>query len=321
MIKNHRMFDPSLTDSIGQLDCVYRFAIEKESVRGQCVRLGPAWQELREYADYPPSVSELLGQATCAVILLAATLKFEGELTLQLQGDGPLRLVVAQCTHDFKIRAVARFDRERIASQMRFNQLVGQGQIVVTIESGAIGSRYQGIVSINESSLAASLDNYFNHSEQLPTRVVLAAAAGTAAGLLVQRMPDHGGNADFLSIEMNPFEAADAALTRLTTDELLVRPINDLLQSVMLGYDLRLLKLHTVRFECRCNKQRVSSMLRSLGQIEVDSIIAEQGAVTVTCEFCQRPWVFDAIDADSIFAEAKITASVSIPDSGVARAS
>jgi len=146
------------------LDVALRFTVEHQSVRGQFVRLGPAWLELREHADHPASVRRLLGEASAAAVLLAATLKFEGELTLQLQGDGAVRLLVAQCTHDLRVRAVVRFDaasfegeRDGIGAELDFPSLVGRGQLAVTVESTQGGARYQGIVPLGGDSLAAAL--------------------------------------------------------------------------------------------------------------------------------------------------------------------
>ena len=303
-----------------QLDFVQRFAVEHQSVRGQFVRLGPAWLALREHADYPEPVRRLLGEAVSAAVLLASTLKFEGELTLQLQGDGAVRLLVAQCTHDFRVRGVARFDRARAETAADFAALAGSGTVVVTVEANRLGSRYQGIVPINGGSLAVSLEHYFESSEQLPTSVVLSADDYGAAGLLVQRMPDHGGvvggvatsaGADDATAATHrrleadrTFAAATAAIASVEADELLVRPPEELMRRSFAGLDLRVHESHPVEFRCRCSAERVTGMLRSLGAAEVESILAEQGAVTVTCEFCHRPWRFDAVDASRIFGEA-----------------
>lgn len=292
-------------------DIVRRFTVEHQAVRGQWVRLGPAWLALREHADYPEPVRRLLGEAVAAVVLLASTLKFEGELTVQLQGDGAVRLLVVQCTHDFRLRGVARFDRDRVTDGAPYATLAGNGQIVVTIEADRAGSRYQGIVPIDSSSFAASLESYFDNSEQLPTRIVLAADDAGAAGILVQRMPQHGGisgadSAGSAALRETEswatYEQATAALQSLEPDELLARPANDLMQRIFPGLDLRLHDSQVVRFRCRCSAERVSGMLRSLGRSEMDSIVAEQGAVTVTCEFCHKPWRFDAVDIAGIFA-------------------
>lgn len=290
------------------IDLVQRFVVEQQSVRGQFVRLGPAWLALREHADYPEPVRRLLGEAVSAVVLLASTLKFEGELTLQMQANGGVRLLVAQCTHDFRIRGVARFDRERIANEDGFASLAGEGTIVVTIETGKQAARYQGIVPIGGGSLAASLEHYFETSEQLPTRVVLGADDFGTAGLLVQRMPGQGGFAGegrTLEDEADrTFAAACEAITGVQSDELLARPAAELMRRTFAGLDLRIHGSHAVGFRCRCSAERVEGMLRSLGASEVESIIAERGQVTVTCEFCHKPWGFDAVDVSRLFGPA-----------------
>ncbi len=155
--------------TVNESDKVRRFVLERHPIRGHAVRMSAAWQSLREHQDYPPAVQQLLGEAVAAVVLLAATLKFDGSLTLQLQGKGLVSLLVAQCTHDFKVRAMARHDP--IGGEARFSLLAGEGQIVVTVEASDRASSYQGVVPITGDSLAESLEAYFEQSEQLPTRV------------------------------------------------------------------------------------------------------------------------------------------------------
>ena len=299
-------------------DVVRRFVAEHQDVRGQFVRLGASWLGVREHGAYPPAVRELLGQATCAAVLLASTLKFEGVLTLQLQGDGPVRLLVAQCTDDFRVRAVARFDPERAAGG--FRELAGDGSVTVTVESDRPGSRdprsrYQGIVPLEGDTLAESLEQYFRGSEQVPTAVRLGAEDAGATGMLVQRLPSVGGTA--ASDEATAaaargdearatFASAAAALADIGADELLRRPGEELMQRCLVGVDLRVFEPRRVRFECRCSPERVAGMLRGLGEAEVRDVLAEQGAVTVTCEFCHRPYRFDAVDAEQLFAPAAV---------------
>ena len=174
-------------------DLVRRFVLERHPIRGHAMRVSRAWHDLREHQDYPPAVQQLLGEAVGAVVLLAATLKFDGVLTLQLQGKGLVSLLVAQCTHDFKVRAMAR--HEPLGGEAGFRSLAGEGQIVVTVEAADRASSYQGVVPITGNSLAESLEAYFQQSEQLPTRVLLAASTGVVAGMLVQRIPGAGGQA------------------------------------------------------------------------------------------------------------------------------
>jgi molecular chaperone Hsp33 len=291
-------------------DEVRRFIVENRPVRGHWVRLEGAWRELRAHKEYPEPVRELLGQAVAASVLLAATLKFNGTLTLQLQGNGAVRLLVAQCTHDFRLRAVANFDEaavEGVISESHggtaFRRLVGtEGRIVVTIESEERNQRYQGIVPLSGASLADSLESYFATSEQLPTRVVLAADSERGVGVLVQKLPDPA-NADESDMKA-VWEAAQRGIDRLSTTDLLLRPVEELLERGFAAHDMRLFKGAPVQFECRCSEGRVSSLLRALGEDEVRDVLKEQGAVTVTCEFCHRPYRFDAVDVEALFADA-----------------
>ncbi len=305
--------DAADAGAVDAVDAAFRFTVEHQAVRGEFVRLGPAWLALREHADYPAPVRRLLGEAAAAAALLAATLKFDGELTLQLQGDGAVRLLVAQCTHDLRVRAVARFDAARFdgGAEPAFAALVGDGQLVVTLESGQGGARYQGIVPLAGGSLAAALESYFGQSEQLPTAVVLGADDGRAAGLLVQRLPQAGGTETEAPLAAREAEAdrtledARLALAGIAADELLSRPVGELLRRACVGHDLRLQPPRAVGFRCRCSRERVAGMLRALGAEELDSIVAEQGAVTVTCEFCHRPWRFDAVEVSGLVDEAE----------------
>lgn len=284
-------------------DHVRRFVLEQHPVRGHAARLARAWLELREHQDYPPAVQRLLGEAVAASVLLAATLKFDGVLTLQLQGKGLVTLLVAQCTNDFKVRGMARhepFD----GAEPDFRALTGEGQFIVTVEARDRASSYQGVVPITGASLSESLEAYFVQSEQLPTRVMLAATPGVLSGMLVQRMPGQGGHQEVDPAALaSAWMKADQAMAALTTDELLASDIERRLVRMFGADEVRLFGEHDVTFECRCSRERVANMLRSLGSEEVRSVVAEQGGITVTCEFCQRPYQFDAIDGEQLFNE------------------
>jgi molecular chaperone Hsp33 len=307
------MNSPSIVSS----DQVRRFIFENQPVRGHWVHLEGAWRELRAHSSYPPVVTELLGQAVIASVLLAATLKFRGTLTFQLEGDGVVSLLVAQCTHDFRVRAVARCDRAAVqaltaegAGTARgaalFRSLVGDaGRITVTVEAEEKSLRYQGIVPLSGTSLAESLEAYFACSEQLPTRVLLTADESHGAGMLVQKLP---GAEDSLIGESGAVEeawaGAQAGITQLGLGGLREHGIEELLAQGFPGHDLRLFRGAPVRFECRCSEGRVAGLLRALGQDEVRDVLKEQGSVTVTCEFCHRPYRFDPVDIEALFADA-----------------
>jgi molecular chaperone Hsp33 len=292
-------------------DVVRRFIVENRPVRGHWVRLDAAWRELCAHADYPQPVRELLGQAVAAAVLFAATLKFRGTLTLQLQGDGAISLLVAQCTHDFRLRGVARFDDDRIAAILDdasrnedlFRELVGSsGRVAVTIEADERSMRYQGVVPLHGGSLADSLEAYFASSEQLPTRLILAADDERGAGFLVQKVPG-AAHADESELE-ETWRDAQRGIEKLSAADLLACPVEELLERGFAEHDLRLFRGAPVQFECRCNQGRVSGLLRALGAEEVRDILKEQGSVTVTCEFCHRPYRFDAVDVETLFSEA-----------------
>ena len=286
---------------MSQTDLVRRFVLDRHPIRGHAVRLSQSWISLREHQDYPPAVQHLLGEAVGAVVLLAATLKFDGVLTLQMQGKGLVSLLVAQCTHDFKVRAMARHDP--IGDEAGFRSLAGEGQIVVTVEAADRASSYQGVVPIAGNSLAESLEAYFRQSEQLPTRVLLAASSGVLAGMLVQRIPGEGGTQAQLdeAAQESAWQKADAAMSGLTRGQLLEDDVEQRLVDMFGVDEVRVFSGHEVKFECRCSRERVANVLRSLGVEEVRSVIAEQGACTVTCEFCQKPYKFDAIDVEHLF--------------------
>jgi molecular chaperone Hsp33 len=287
-------------------DQIRRFIFEGRPVRGHWTHLDSAWRELRTHRQYPPLVDELLGHAVAACALLAATLKFRGTLTLQLQGDGIVNLLVAQCTDDNRMRAVARYDAPSLAAVAThsppgelFRQLTGgAGRITVTVEAEEKSARYQGVVPLAGDSLAQSLEAYFASSEQLPTRVVLAADAQRAAGMLVQKLPEPTA-----ASARDVWQEAQWGMQRLTPRMLLGGSLEANLAAIFPGHDVRLFAGAPVEFACRCNPARVAGVLRALGSEEIRAVLREQGSVTVTCEFCQRPYSFDSIDIETLFAD------------------
>jgi molecular chaperone Hsp33 len=308
------------------------------------VDLDSAWRELRAHQEYSPAVRDLLGEAVSASVLLAATLKFEGTLTLQLEGRGQVRLLVAQCTHDFRVRAVARLSDDEeddsngdgsaamstnapkflelgagevgsdpfagitqavsAASAETFRRLVGeQGRVLVTIEAAERDMRYQGIVPLSGDSLSECLEEYFASSEQLPTRVRLAADEQRAVGLLVQKLPERSGEeAEQDSAAAEAWRQAERGIESVQAAELLNASLQNVLASRFGQQDVRVFKGAKVEFACRCSEARVAGVLKTLGAQEVRDVLREQGAVEVTCEFCQRPYRFDAFAVEQLFA-------------------
>ncbi|MCZ8131866.1 MAG: Hsp33 family molecular chaperone HslO [Steroidobacteraceae bacterium] len=288
-------------------DTVRRFLFERFPVRGYVVHLDASWRALVEHHDYPPVIRDTLGEAAAATVLLASTLKFEGLLTLQMQGPGPMHLLVSQATHRMAIRAVARFQGE-LPPERRLQSLAGtEGHVTVTIESEDRTNRYQGIVPLVGDGLAACLQHYFERSEQLPTRLWLAATPERAAGLLLQRLPT-GASASSEEDEMQAAEGDENwnrvlhLAQTLTPDELVKLPGSELLRRLFHEEDVRMFDAGPVFFQCTCSRERVTGILRSLGEREVMSVVEERGEVEVRCEFCNRAYRYDAVDVAGLFA-------------------
>jgi len=279
-----------------------RFLLEAQPLRGHWVRLGGSWQELRAPRVYPPVVEALLGEAATAAVLLAATLKFSGTLTMQLAGSGRVRLLVAQCTDDFRLRAVAHHDLAGDEA-VDFAALVGAGNLVVTVQSSEAAAHYQGVVPLEGRSLGECLERYFERSEQLPTRLLLLADAERAGGMLLQRLPAHSADGEGAgALLQTAWEELQQGLEQLAPEVLLRGAAEDAVRQVSGAHDCRLFGPTPVRFGCRCSDERVAGLVRSLGPEEARAAIAEQGTLTVTCEFCGRAYRFDAVDVEQLFA-------------------
>lgn len=286
-------------------DTLRRFVFDRFPVRGHVVHLDATWRAFQEHHEYPDAVRETLGEAAAATLLLAATLKFEGLLTLQMQGPGPMHLLVTQVTHRHSLRGVARWQGE-IASR-DLAALAGGGQMTVTIENVERTSRYQGVVPLSGERLAACFEDYFARSEQLPTRLWLVATRERAAGLLLQRLPTGARAAaeEDVQVAAEGDEDWNRVLHlagTLSPDELVALPADELLHRLFHEEDVRLFDASPVYFQCTCSRERVTGILRSLGEQEVREVLAERGEVEVRCEFCNRAYRYDAVDVAGLFA-------------------
>lgn len=279
---------------LNDADCLHRFLFEHMPVRGELVHLDESWQQITAQADYPPAIRRALGEALAAAVLLASTLKFEGKLTLQLSGDGPMHLLVVQCTNQQEIRGLAKWRGEAPEGDLR--SLSGEGRVAITIETGQGQESYQGIVPITGASLAESLETYFQNSVQVPTRLWLATGANGAAGMMLQRLPDSWGDQ-----AEHAWEHLQVLADTLSRDELRHLTDRDILRRLFHQDDLRLFEAQPVRFCCSCSQGRVESTLRMLGRDEITELLREEGWVEVRCEFCNRAYRFDAVDAESLF--------------------
>jgi molecular chaperone Hsp33 len=280
-----------------QTDTLHRFLFDGSNVRGELVHLDSAWQALRARQTYPAPVRRLLGEAAAATTLLASTIKFDGSLILQTQGAGPVGLMVVECSGRGTLRGLARWQGD--VESADFAQLVGEGRLVMTIDPGGGAERYQGIVELSGDSLAACLQAYFERSEQLPTRLWLGVDDDRAAGLLVQEMPSQDSGAD-----PDVWNRVTTLADTVTSPELLGLDPHRLLRRLFHEEQVRVFEPEAWRFECRCSRERVASMLKGLGREELDSILRDEGEVGVDCEYCNASYRFDAVDVEQLFSDA-----------------
>ena len=308
---------------------LHKFDFEGLPVRGMLVRLTDAWQEIlqrhRDGGGYPEAVTELLGEMTAAATLMQANIKFNGALIMQIMGDGPVKLAVAEVQPDLSLRATATVVGE-VAAEAPLSHMVNvtnQGRCAITLDpkDRLPGQQpYQGVVPLygdkreKLEKLSEVIEHYMLQSEQLDTRLVLAADDKMAAGLLIQRLPLQGvdnlagqsGARDEDQIGLNEDYNRIAILaSSLKREELLSLDADTILHRLFWEEDVRrfepLTGEHGPRFACTCSRDRVSSMLRSLGRDEVESILSEQGQVEVGCEFCGQQYRFDPVDAAQVF--------------------
>lgn len=276
-------------------DSLQRFIFEHAPIRGEIVHLDATWQAVLGRRDYPSRVRDLLGELMAAAALLTSTLKFDGRMILQIQGGGPIRLLVVECTSRRTLRALAQWHGD--IPEGPLSELIGDGRLAVTIDPAKGKERYQAVVEIEGTCVAEAFENYFARSEQLDTRLWLAADPNQAAGMLLQRLPGDEHPDD------DAWNRAVHLGSTLTRQELLALPVTDILHRLYHEEDIRLFSRVPVSFRCSCSRERVESVLRMLGHDEIRSLLEEQGTVRVECEFCGTRYEYDAIDAEALFVD------------------
>lgn len=312
----------------GADDIVLPFQIDALDVRGRTARLGPAMSAIIARHAYPAPVARLLAEAVTLASLLASTMKFDGRLILQTQADGPVRMVVADIATPDRIRALARFDADRVAAAIAAGEaspaaLLGRGTLVMTIDQGSHTQRYQGIVALEGQGLEAAASEYFLRSEQIPTRVRLAAAeiitpgadgpvtTWRAGGIMVQHLPKAGRQPDLPPgdlpqgyaapeiAEADHWVEARAIVDTVGDDELVDPTLSPerLLFRLFHERGVRVFETLAVRDHCTCSREKVDTLIRSFTPAERRDMV-ENGAITVTCEYCSTSYRFEPSDFD-----------------------
>lgn len=292
-------------------DTLQRFLLQGAPVRGEIVSLDHAWLEVVRRHELPPAVRDRLGELAAAALLLAASLKFDGSLVLQIHGEGPVALFVVECDALGSFRATVKMrEGATVGPGASLRELVdhgGGGRFVVTLDPRTRSPNrqpYQGIVPFEGESVARVLEHYMARSEQLPTRLWLAADGRRSVGLLLQRLPDEGGaqgGRGGAALDEDGWNRMQRLADTIHADELLGLPPARVLQRLFWQEPLHAFDSRDCRFACSCSREKVASMLHTLGREEVDGIVAERGSVEVRCEFCNHPYAFDAVDCAGLF--------------------
>ena len=277
-------------------DSLHRYLFEGVSVRGELVQLSDSYQQLVGSKDYPQPVKSLLGELMVATSLLTATLKFEGSITVQVQGDGPLSLAVINGNHNQVMRGTARW-KDELPTNPTLKELVGKGHIVITIEPEQ-GERYQGIVGLEGDTLQACLEDYFARSEQLKTGLWLRTGEQDgqlrAAGMLLQILPDGKGSEE-------GFDHLAQLTETVKNEELFSLEAEEVLYRLYHQEEVKVFEPQDVSFKCTCSRERSASAIAAIERTEVEKMVAETGALKLHCDYCGADYNFDSVDILAIF--------------------
>jgi len=285
-------------------DAVVPFVFENLPVRGALVQLERSWQRMLLGHDYATPLRDVLGHAAAATALIAQSLKFDGKVTMQLNGDGPLSLLVMQSSNKLELRGMA--SAENVGDTTSFADLAVNARCAITVDAGAMEQPYQGIVEVDSESLAASLQNYYHRSAQIPSHLQLASNASVSGGILLQQMPGK------LSPLVDDWRRLGFLAATLGSADLEPGVGAELLAKLFAEDDLRIFEPRPAVFRCSCSTRRAEEVLRLLGEQESQAACAEQGRVAVTCEYCGKVRRFDAVDISRLFAGQPLTGNESL---------
>ncbi len=279
-------------------DQLFTFNVDGAPIRGRIVKLDQAWQRIRDRNPHSADAQRLLGEMVAVVAMLAQGVKLDGSVILQIRGTGPVTTAMAECSNRRALRAVLRAARAVHGESLA--ALTGEGHLAITLKP-VRGEMHQGIIGLEANSIAGAVEDYFATSEQLPTRIWAATDAGAAAGLMLQRLPDSTRRHDGEPTDEDAWGRVTLLASTVTSAELLSVPAATLLQRLFATETVRLHPPSPLSFGCSCSRGRTSNALRVMGRAEVEDILAREGEITVTCEFCGSTYGYDAIDAHLLF--------------------
>ncbi|MDG6773507.1 Hsp33 family molecular chaperone HslO [Thiomicrorhabdus sp. ZW0627] len=277
-------------------NAVQRFLFKELNIRGQHIRLEDSWQAMLKDRHYPQAIVKLLGELTAMSVLMANGMKHKGKITLQVQGSGPITLLVVEVTHDLKIRGVAKTNRT-IENETSLDELLGDGQILVTMENIQTQHHFQSYVSREGDSIAESFETFLSQSEQLPSKIWLSADENNIGGVLIQKMPETDGQ------DEDAWDRVVHLTTTVKDEELTTLPAEELLHRLFHEEVIELFEGQEVVYECPQDRGRVEDMLKSLGEAEVRKVLEEQGEIVIHNEICNFHMRFNQEDIDALFAK------------------
>ncbi|GAC1415620.1 MAG: Hsp33 family molecular chaperone HslO [Burkholderiaceae bacterium] len=293
------------------IDNLQKFLFEGAPVRGELVELSETWHQVLDRRSYPRAVQKLLGELLSAAALLSANLKFNGVIVMQIHGDGPVKLLVVECDTELRLRATAKLTGDAcIADDAQLPQLVnvhGHGRFVITLDpkDKLPGQQaYQGIVPLDGDSVATVIENYMLRSEQLDTRLWLAADGTVSRGLLLQRLPNTGGTEAPVPDELETWDRTVMLAETLKEEELIGTDTATLMRRLFWEETIRLFEPRYPQFHCTCTREKVGNMLKMLGKVEIEEAITELGKLEIDCDFCGQHYQFDKVDCAQLFAVA-----------------
>ncbi|UOD30745.1 Hsp33 family molecular chaperone HslO [Massilia violaceinigra] len=294
-------------------DTLQKFIFDNAAVRGEFVEISSTWHEILQRHSYPPAVKTVLGEMLAAAALLSANLKFNGAIVMQIHGDGPVRLLVVECDSGLRMRATAKVaDGVSVADDASLTDLLnpgGKARFVITLDPAdkMPGQQpYQGIVPLDGDDMATVIENYMLRSEQLDTRLWLAADDNVARGLLLQKLPRHSGKDDQIkqeseADEIETWNRAVMLASTLKQEELLSTDIQTLMNRLFWEETIRVFDPAHPQFHCSCTREKVGNMLKMLGREEVDGALDELGQLAIDCDFCGKHYEFDKVDCAQLF--------------------
>ncbi len=278
-------------------DNLQRFIFDDTDIRGEIVGLDQTIKDIHVNHNYPNSIRKLLGQFIAATSLLSSTLKFSGVLTLQARGDGDLPLIMAEVSHQKKVRAVAQYNEEIDLSERSLSDLLGKGVLSIIIDPDK-GEKYQGIVELNQETLAGCLESYFVQSEQLPTKLWISSNGDSAGGIMLQRLPQQIADA---ASNDDAWETQTHLANTLSDEEVLNLSHETLLTRLFHETGVRMFEPEHIHFSCSCSKERSSLALKRLGQSKLMEIVNQDGKITVDCHFCGFRYDYYDTDIKNLF--------------------